>query len=85
MSVRNGPGEGTWSVFAQQVVEQRDTAETKLSDLRAWALSRITYCQEIEAHYAEPRPDIPLEPVIRRQERRTLEAVVKMIDAKAEP
>lgn len=30
MSVLDGPGEGTWSVFAGQVVEERDALREKL-------------------------------------------------------
>lgn len=32
MSVLDGPGEGTWSVFAEKVVEQRDQAREELND-----------------------------------------------------
>jgi len=35
MSVLNGPGEGTWSVFAFQVVEQRDALARELAEARA--------------------------------------------------
>jgi len=31
MSVLNGPGEGTWSVFAMKVVEERDELRYKLA------------------------------------------------------
>jgi uncharacterized coiled-coil DUF342 family protein len=31
MSVLDGPGEGTWSVFAQKVVEERDELRHKLA------------------------------------------------------
>ena len=34
MSVLNGPGEGTWSVFAQKVVEERDELKWKLQSLK---------------------------------------------------
>ena len=40
MSVLDGPGEGTWSAFALQVVEQRDALAQELTELRAGA-SRI--------------------------------------------
>jgi hypothetical protein len=33
MSVLDGPGEGTWSVFAQKVVEQRDRAIEERNDV----------------------------------------------------
>ena len=33
MSVRDGPGEGTWSVFAQKVVEERDAARANVARL----------------------------------------------------
>jgi hypothetical protein len=33
MSVKDGPGEGTWSVFAQKVVEQRDKAIEERNDV----------------------------------------------------
>lgn len=33
MSVLDGPGEGTWSVFAQKVVEQRDAAIARADEL----------------------------------------------------
>lgn len=33
MSVRNGPGEGTWSVFAMQVVEERDSLLAEIERL----------------------------------------------------
>jgi hypothetical protein len=39
MSVLNGPGEGTWSVFAAKVVEERD-AEAECIALRR-ELARI--------------------------------------------
>ena len=34
MSVENGPGEGTWSVFAMKVAEQRDALQFENSTLR---------------------------------------------------
>ena len=34
MSVFSGPGEGTWSVFAQKVVEQRDALREENTRLR---------------------------------------------------
>lgn len=34
MSIKDGPGEGTWSVFAQKVVEQRDDAREEAANLR---------------------------------------------------
>ena len=33
MSVLDGPGEGTWSVFALQVVEQRDALAERLEQM----------------------------------------------------
>ena len=33
MSVLDGPGEGTWSAFALQVVEQRDALEERLEQM----------------------------------------------------
>jgi len=35
MSVLDGPGEGTWSVFAQKVVEERDALREKVESLKA--------------------------------------------------
>ena len=35
MSVLDGPGEGTWSVFAAKVVEERDALREKVSSLEA--------------------------------------------------
>jgi hypothetical protein len=35
MSVLDGPGEGTWSVFAQKVVEERDEARHTLGRIAA--------------------------------------------------
>lgn len=35
MSVLDGPGEGTWSVFAEKVVEERDRAREQVAMLRA--------------------------------------------------
>jgi hypothetical protein len=35
MSVLNGPGEGTWSVFAQKVVEERDALRDHVESLKA--------------------------------------------------
>jgi hypothetical protein len=35
MSVLDGPGEGTWSVFAQKVVEERDALREEVTKLRA--------------------------------------------------
>lgn len=35
MSVLDGPGEGTWSVFALKVVEERDALREKVSSLEA--------------------------------------------------
>jgi hypothetical protein len=35
MSVLDGPGEGTWSVFAQKVVEERDALREKVASLEA--------------------------------------------------
>lgn len=33
MSIKDGPGEGTWSVFAEKVVEQRDAAREEVARL----------------------------------------------------
>lgn len=33
MSIKDGPGEGTWSVFAGKVVEERDAARERVADL----------------------------------------------------
>lgn len=33
--VRNGPGEGSWSVFAEKVVEERDAARAEVDRQRA--------------------------------------------------
>lgn len=35
MSVLDGPGEGTWSVFATMVVEERDALREEVAKLRA--------------------------------------------------
>ena len=35
MSVLDGPGEGTWSVFAMKVVEERDEARRDLGEILA--------------------------------------------------
>jgi hypothetical protein len=35
MSVLDGPGEGTWSVFAMKVVEERDEARAELATAKA--------------------------------------------------
>jgi len=35
VSVLDGPGEGTWSVFAQKVVEERDALREKVASLEA--------------------------------------------------
>lgn len=34
MSVQNGPGEGTWSVFAMKVSEERDAARAEVDRLQ---------------------------------------------------
>jgi len=36
VSVLDGPGEGTWSVFAAKVVEQRDEARAEVERLKRW-------------------------------------------------
>lgn len=36
--VRNGPGEGSWSVFAEKVVAERDAARAEVERLRAESL-----------------------------------------------
>ena len=60
--------------------------EDAISALRAWAASRIAHCAAIEAKYRNTsRYDIPLEPVEARQEKRTLEAVLRVLDGKAAP
>lgn len=35
MSILDGPGEGTWSVFAQKVVEERDALRDHVESLKA--------------------------------------------------
>lgn len=35
MSVRNGPGEGTWSAFAEKMMQERDEAQANVVRLRA--------------------------------------------------
>ena len=60
--------------------------EDAIGALRAWAASRIAHCAAIEAKYLNTsRYDIPLEPVEARQEKRTLEAVLRVLDEKAAP
>lgn len=34
MSVRNGPGEGSWSVFAEKVVAERDELRAEVRELK---------------------------------------------------
>ena len=50
MSVLDGPGEGTWSVFAEKVVEERDRAREQVAMLRQ-ALK--TYYHECKCQHAE--------------------------------
>ena len=34
MSIKDGPGEGSWSVFAEKVVAERDKLRDELEDAR---------------------------------------------------
>lgn len=45
MSVLDGPGEGTWSVFAQKVVEERDVAREHVAILRKALKAYYHECQ----------------------------------------
>lgn len=48
MSVLDGPGEGTWSVFAMMVVEKRDALReevAKLRDERRQLRARLVECR----------------------------------------
>lgn len=58
-----------------------DALRNRIDELRAWAKSRIAHCAAIEEKYNKTtRYDIPIEPVEARQEKRTLEAVLKMLE-----
>jgi hypothetical protein len=48
MSVLDGPGEGTWSVFAYKVVQERDALRGELSD--ALALCNFYHSEMLKAH-----------------------------------
>lgn len=37
MSIKDGPGEGTWSVFAMKVVEERDALREEVARLKSVA------------------------------------------------
>ena len=50
MSIKDGPGEGTWSVFAQKVVEERDAA-------RDFARRTLRSLSEVTAEETDPRSD----------------------------
>ena len=45
MSIKDGPGEGTWSVFAQKVVEERDAAREEVARLRAQRDDLLSVCE----------------------------------------
>lgn len=48
--VRNGPGEGSWSVFAEKVVEERDAAQAEVERL---TVERDTARAEVRRLIAE--------------------------------
>ena len=44
MSVLNGPCEGTWSVFAEKVVRERDEAREEVACLRRALAHIVEHC-----------------------------------------
>jgi hypothetical protein len=44
MNPRHGPGEGTWAVFAEKAVKERDKARAEIERLRdvLWGIRLIT-------------------------------------------
>ena len=54
MSVLDGPGEGTWSVFAAKVVEQRDEARAEVERLRGLLREAHRELSTIEAITVSP-------------------------------
>ena len=63
MSVLDGPGEGTWSVFAAKVVEERDALREEVEQLRASRATLILLVNRLAADrrqvYARLREIMP--------------------------
>ena len=63
MSVLDGPGEGTWSVFAAKVVEERDALREEVEQLRASRATLILLVDRLAADrrqvYARLRDVMP--------------------------
>jgi hypothetical protein len=68
MSVLDGPGEGTWSVFAQKVVEERDQLRDHVESLKA-ELSRAKGFYDVAK----------MRETLRAAEQRELEALAALI------
>ena len=45
MSIENGPGEGTWSVFAEKMMKERDDAIERISELE-YDLRKMTIARD---------------------------------------
>jgi hypothetical protein len=48
MSTLNGPSEGTWSVFALKVVEERDRAQQQLQEAKQEIIRLKKIIQQLE-------------------------------------
>ena len=79
MSVKDGPGEGAWSVFALKVVEERDALREEVEQLRASRATLILLVDRLAADrrqvYARLREVMPWVghcPFSRSQEREML-------------
>jgi len=99
MSVEQGPGDGTWSVFAEKVVKERDKARAERDDAEKRALKAEKKMQDVanyaiaflgselcERHSAEVRT-LPFHEFFNRVRGRCvlcLEEQVKVLEARTE-
>ena len=82
MSVLDGPGEGTWSVFAQKVVEQRDKAIEERNDVfrRLRDAERSMFSMEAERDAARKERDEALRLLATRVEAKRLDEAQEEIE-----
>lgn len=76
MSVLDGPGEGTWSVFAQKVVEERDALKEVVQTLKARLVDAEqklldAECERDASRGMEKAAEIRAERLYRERERLT--------------
>lgn len=56
--VRNGPGEGSWAVFAEKVVAERDAARAQIDEAQRAVARMVRHAEQAERERDEARAQL---------------------------